>query len=350
MLLVAAKAVENALATGEGRTQKGFVDRMQTRAELYDVRRLPYTGSIEGSDVFRALVDWPRGDIVLTLDPSRLYFAPRWTSGSPATTNWQRIARDGCASPAAAAGDRRSCTTRAKVPTWRTRSLVRFPRRCRGPRAFAPCESRGRSFSSKAFGWWRPVCPCCGRRISGGPGPTSTSTLTSVAMVATHRDFDGEPWLFWSRFSSPEAKSLARLQAVARSLSHRSSRDDFPVQYQLSGFPTLVRRLLWSWTLNIGGSESRSPQRDLFSHKHCRPGSRDPASPRFSHLQCDVWPDRRERQESGDTGVRPPSDGRPRLIADALVDIEEALNGPIVAELDAIATGQIGETPAQRAA
>jgi methylisocitrate lyase len=43
MLRVAAKAVEEALAQlARDGSQKGFVDRMQTRAELYDV--LDYTG------------------------------------------------------------------------------------------------------------------------------------------------------------------------------------------------------------------------------------------------------------------------------------------------------------------
>src|SRR5690606_16165753 len=72
----------------------------------------------------------------------------------------------------------------------------------------------------------------------------------SVAMVATHRDFRGEPWLFWSRLTRPEAKPLLQLQADLDHYLTAPCNKVFLRQVQMSALPTPIRRLLWWWTLN----------------------------------------------------------------------------------------------------
>lgn len=75
----------------------------------------------------------------------------------------------------------------------------------------------------------------------------------TVAMMATHREIDGESWLFWSRFNQPEKKSLVELQAELDRYLTAPARKKFRQQWQLSWFPTPFRRILWWWTLNISG-------------------------------------------------------------------------------------------------
>ena len=50
------------------------------------------------------------------------------------------------------------------------------------------------------------------------PWPTIYQHDTSVGMLAIQREYRGEPWLFWGRFTSPENTPLPELQ---RRLDHQ---------------------------------------------------------------------------------------------------------------------------------
>ena len=76
----------------------------------------------------------------------------------------------------------------------------------------------------------------------------------SVAVIATHREIAGQSWLFWSRFARPEAASLVELQRQLDRYQEKPVEKVFRNQWLLSGMPTLVRRLLWWWTLNVSGA------------------------------------------------------------------------------------------------
>jgi hypothetical protein len=158
--------------------------------------------------------------------------------------------------------------------------------------------------------------------------------------VATHRDFCGEPWLFWSRFSSPEDKSLVRLQAGLDHYLCDPVETTFPWQYQLSGFPTPVRRFLWSWTLTIGGPNRVRRSGTFFLTTIAGQGAEIQHPPAFLTTNATYGP----IDENGKSRVTLAYDHRlmdGRLVADALSGIEDALSGPIVAELDSITAHQI---------
>ncbi len=155
----------------------------------------------------------------------------------------------------------------------------------------------------KAFGMVAARYPALRQMYLPLPWPHIYQHPTSVAMVATHRDFRGEPWLFWSRFTTPERRPLPVLQAALERYQTARVKEVFPWQLQLSGMPTPLRRLLWSWTFYVGGKGPRAAVGDLFPHDDRRAGGRNPASARFSDIERHLRPDRRKRQEPRDDRV-----------------------------------------------
>ena len=111
----------------------------------------------------------------------------------------------------------------------------------------------------KAFGLVAARVPVLRQTYQRWPWPHIYQHPTSVAMVATHRDFQGEPWLFWSRFSSPEAKPLDGLQAVSRPLSDRSRRDELSLAISAQRFPHAGAAIVVGVDAHDRRTEPRAP-------------------------------------------------------------------------------------------
>ena len=105
-------------------------------------------------------------------------------------------------------------------------------------------------------------------------------------------------------------------------------------------FPTPVRRLLWSWTLTIGGPNRVRRSGTFFLTTIAGQGAEIQHPPAFLTTNATYGP----IDENGKSRVTLAYDHRlmdGRLVADALSGIEDALSGPIVAELDSITAHQI---------
>lgn len=76
---------------------------------------------------------------------------------------------------------------------------------------------------------------------------------TSVANVVTHRDVDGEPWLFWSLLPAPERTSLADLQNRMNQYQTGDVEQAFRMIRQISLLPGVLRRLAWRCILHLSG-------------------------------------------------------------------------------------------------
>jgi hypothetical protein len=228
---------------------------------------------------------------------------------------------------------------RAKVPTCAHDRLCDF-RRVAEARERCPVRISWSMIFIKAFGLVAARLPVLRQTYQRWPWPHVYQHPTSVAMVATHRDFCGEPWLFWSRFSSPEAKPLVSLQASLDRYLKEPVETTFPWQYQLSGFPTPVRRFLWSWTLTIGGPNRVRRSGTFFLTTIAGQGAEIQHPPAFLTTNATYGP----IDENGKSRVTLAYDHRlmdGRLVAEVLAGIEDALSGPIVAELDSITDDQI---------
>ena len=103
----------------------------------------------------------------------------------------------------------------------------------------------------KAFGLVAARRPVLRQTFKTWPWPHIYQHPQNVAMLATHRVHQDQPWVFLSRFEQPEQQSLAELQNRLDHFLTDQVTKVFRQQWQLSGLPTILRRFFWWWTLNI---------------------------------------------------------------------------------------------------
>jgi hypothetical protein len=237
---------------------------------------------------------------------------------------------------------------RAKVPTCAHDRNCDF-RPIADARERCPVRISWSMIFIKAFGLVAARYPALRQMYLPLPWPHIYQHPTSVAMVATHRDYCGEPWLFWSRFNRPERRSLLKLQEALDRYQTAPVEDVFPWQLQLSGLPLPVRRLLWSWTFYVGGPARVRRSGTFFLTTIAGQGAEIQHPPAFLTANATYGP----IDEQGKSRVTIAYDHRlmdGRLVAVALADIEAALSGPVVAELESISAGQIPTVPLKRTA
>jgi hypothetical protein len=176
------------------------------------------------------------------------------------------------------------------------------------------------------------------------PWPHLYQHPTSVATVVTHRDVDGEPWIFWSRFITPETKPLTALQAKLNRYQTGPVQTVFRTQWLASGLPTLIRRLCLWYTLNVSG-QMRAKITSTFGLTTI--GSRGAEiqhPPGFLTGTLTFGPiDKQGRCRITLAYDHRLLDGR--MVADILADLERTLNGVIAEELQSLA-----ESPRRAAA
>ena len=157
----------------------------------------------------------------------------------------------------------------------------------------------------KAFGMVAARYPVLRQMYLPFPWPHIYQHPTSVAMVATHRDFRGEPWLFWSRFTTARAEAAGRFCRRIRARQTARVKEVFPWQLQLSGMPTPVRRLFVVVDVLRRRKGPRAAVGNLFSHDDRGDGAEIQHPPAFSDIECHLRPDRRKWQEPRDNRLRP---------------------------------------------
>ena len=171
------------------------------------------------------------------------------------------------------------------------------------------------------------------------PWPHVLEHPHSVGMLATHREHRGEPWVFWSRFVQPEHQSLLDMQRALDSYQIEPVTKVFRQQWQLSGLPTFLRRVLWWWTLNLAGSRRAKRVGTFFLTTLAGKGVEIQDPPAFLTSNLTYGP----LDERGCCRVTISYDHRlmdGAYVADCLIELEQTLNGEIARELEAIiATG-----------
>ena len=164
----------------------------------------------------------------------------------------------------------------------------------------------------------------------------------SIAMVATHREYRGDAWLFWSRFRRPEDRSLVELQRELDRYLTEPVEKAFKRQLQFSALPTLARRLLWWWNLNVSGQTRAKRTGTFFLTTLAGFGAEIQHPPAFLTANLTYGP----IDERGRTRVTVAYDHRlmdGRLVARFLADLEESLNGPVADELESLADDANGQ-------
>lgn len=154
----------------------------------------------------------------------------------------------------------------------------------------------------------------------------------STATIVTHREVDGEPWLFWSRFPRSAELPLDRLQAHLDRCQTEPVQVMFKRQWLLSAFPTWIRRIAWWMTLNVSGVTRVKRCGTFFLTTIGSRGAEISHPPGFLTSGLTFGP----FDERGRSRVTLAYDHRlldGRMVADILADLEQTLNDVIATEL-----------------
>ncbi len=159
----------------------------------------------------------------------------------------------------------------------------------------------------------------------------------SLGTVVTHRDVEGEPWIFWSILRTPERTSFVPLQKFLDRCQTEPVQVAFKSQWMLSAFPTWIRRIAWWLALNVSGQTRVRRCGTFFLTTIGSRGAEISHPPGFLTSGLTFGP----FDERGRSRVTLAYDHRlldGRMVADILADLEATLNGAIVQELESLAT------------
>jgi hypothetical protein len=187
----------------------------------------------------------------------------------------------------------------------------------------------------KAFGIVAANRPELRQSFQRWPWPHLYLHAQNVAMLATHRVHADEPWVLWSRFVQPELQSLPSLQARLDRYLTEPIPQAFRQQWQLSGLPTIFRRILWWWTFNVALSKRAHRAGTFFLTTLAGKGVEIQDPPAFLTSNLTYGP----LNEQGRCRVTMSYDHRlmdGSFVADCLIELEQTLNSAIAAELQEI--------------
>jgi hypothetical protein len=159
---------------------------------------------------------------------------------------------------------------------------------------------------------------------------------TSVAAITLTRMVDGEPWVFARLIKSPETQRIADLADILDSAGHVPVTDvrEFRRILQIQRLPTILRRLLWRIGLNRGRWRARMFGTFIVtSVSHLGTAALFTPTP-TNMVTIGVF------EPDGRVAMRYLVDHRlfdGIAMANALARFEEALNGPVLDELRAMA-------------
>lgn len=184
----------------------------------------------------------------------------------------------------------------------------------------------------KAFGIVAADRPVLRQSFQSWPWPHIYQHDRSVGMLATHRIHQDHPWVFWSRFESPEQHSLPLLQSRLDSFLTEPVTKVFRQQWELSALPTFLRRLFWWWTLNVSVGKRAHRAGTFFFTTLARKGVEIQDPPAFLTSNLTYGPlDEQHRSRVTMSYDHRLMDGS--TVADCLIELEAVLNGAIADEL-----------------
>jgi len=184
----------------------------------------------------------------------------------------------------------------------------------------------------KAFGVVAANRPVLRQTFQRWPWPHIYQHAHNVAMLATHRIHQDEPWVFLSRFEKPEERTLINLQTSLDSCLTEPVTKAFRQQWELSGLPTFLRRMFWWWTLNVALGKRAHRAGTFFFTTLAGKGVEIQDPPSFFTSNLTYGPlDEKNRSRVTMSYDHRLMDGS--TVADCLIELEAVLNGSISDEL-----------------
>lgn len=105
----------------------------------------------------------------------------------------------------------------------------------------------------KAFGIVSQEFPILRQCYMKWPWPHLYEHPFSVAVVAVSREYREQEWLFFAPIERPEQMSLYDLQQRIENYKKLPVEHVFGTQVRASALPTMLRRILWWYRINISG-------------------------------------------------------------------------------------------------
>ncbi len=167
------------------------------------------------------------------------------------------------------------------------------------------------------------------------PWPSIYQHDTSIGMLAIHREYKGESWLFWGRFLSPETTSLTDLQQQLDVYQTAPVTPMFKDYVRLSAVPNPFRRLIWWFVLKWCGVWRVREVGTFFLSTLASRGAEIVMPPSFQTGIVSYGP----IDASGQSRVSLGYDHRLMdglLVAEGLRRIEQILHGVLTDELQAL--------------
>jgi hypothetical protein len=161
----------------------------------------------------------------------------------------------------------------------------------------------------------------------------------SVGTLTVQREIAGEPWLFWGLVSSPDCKPLDVIQQQVDQFRDGEIRVVFRKQRRLSKLPTMIRRAIWWWNLNIATKKRATRVGTFFLSTLASRGAEIQLPPSV-HTCCMTYGPLDERGISRVTIAYDHRIMDGALVATVLQRLEETLKTEIVADLKSLRVEQ----------
>lgn len=158
---------------------------------------------------------------------------------------------------------------------------------------------------------------------------------SSVATLTVARELDGVPWLFWGQVPQPDQVALDEIQFCIRHFQNSDAAKTFGEWMQFASLPTILRRVIWWWNLNVE-KRSRAKRVGTFFLSTLAGKGVDIPLPPSIHSACLSYG---ALDENGGCRVVLAYDHRlmdGSRVADSLIALERILNSQMVAELQAL--------------
>lgn len=187
----------------------------------------------------------------------------------------------------------------------------------------------------KAYGLLAREFPVLRQAWMPFPWPSIYEHDSSVGMLAIHREYKNEPWLFWGRFCAPENSSLMELQQLLNHYQTSPVERTFKRYLILSAMPSPLRRLLWWMNLKVSGNARSRRTGTFFLSTLSGSGAEIDMPPSFQTGVISYGPINAE----GRSRLTLAYDHRlmdGRLVAQGLQRLEQILNDVLADELRAM--------------
>lgn len=160
----------------------------------------------------------------------------------------------------------------------------------------------------------------------------------NVASITVHREWKGDPWLFWGQISEPEQLSLSEIQRQLDRFRDGPVSKTFRRQVQLAKLPTLLRRMIWWWNINVATSRRARRLGTFFLSTLAGRGAEIQVPPSI-HTGCLTFG---PLNEAGQCRVTLAYDHRVMdgaIVAEILESLERVLCGQMLTELRNLKAG-----------